>query len=69
MRWTIVAVLGIVIGLCLIRGGLDALLEWRAWFLGLSGLVFFIFGVLGVFLQVRRLGRNSETGDSERGGG
>ena len=63
MRWSIVAVLGIVIGLWLIRGGLDALVEWRAWFLGMSGLVFFLFGILGIFMQIRRYLQNSEAGD------
>ena len=55
MRWNILAFLGILIGFCLIRGGLDSLLEWRAWFLGLSGLGLILLGSLRILLSLRRL--------------
>lgn len=61
MRWNILAAFGILIGLFLIRWGLDTLVEWRAWFLGLSGLVFLLFGLIRVFRNILRYRRNSAT--------
>jgi hypothetical protein len=63
MRWNILAVLAVFAGLYFIRWGLDTLVEWRAWFLGMSGLAFLLFGLIGVFLQVVRYRRDSATGD------
>ena len=54
MKMNVLAVLGIVIGLILIRGGLDTLVEWRAWFLFGTGLFLFVVGGLAIFLQIRR---------------
>jgi hypothetical protein len=60
----ILAVFGILIGLILIRGGLDSLVEWRAWFLLGSGLFLFVISALGVFIKVRRFWGKS-TGEIE----
>jgi hypothetical protein len=60
----ILAVLGIIVGLILIRGGLDSLVEWRAWFLLGSGLFLFVVSGLGVFIKVRRFWGKS-TGEIE----
>ncbi len=49
------ALLGIVVGLILFRGGMDSLIEWRAWFLCISGLALFLFGVLTFYFKIRRL--------------
>jgi hypothetical protein len=57
MRWNILAVIGIMLGLVLLRTGLDTLVEWRAWFLGLSGLSLILLGGLRIlFVVLRRRG-------------
>jgi hypothetical protein len=54
MKMNILAVFGILVGLILIRGGLDSLVAWRAWFLFGTGLFLFIVGGLRVFIKIRR---------------
>ena len=64
MRWDILAVFGVVFGFLLIIGGLDTLMTWRAWFLGISGLVLFLPGIIRIYLRIRRLRtRNSSMED------
>ena len=55
MLWDLLALLGVVFGFLLIVGGLDTLVAWRAWFLGMSGLVLFLPGIIRIFLRSRRL--------------
>lgn len=60
MRWDLLALFGVAFGFLLIIGGLDTLVAWRAWFLGISGLVLLLPGLIRIFLRIRRLGtRNS----------
>jgi hypothetical protein len=47
------AVLGILVGLFLIRNGVDSFVEWRAWLLTISGLCFLILGIIRIYLQLR----------------
>jgi hypothetical protein len=54
MKWNMLALIGIFVGICLIRGGIDSLVEWRIWFLGLSGLILFILGSTRLFLALRK---------------
>ena len=64
MRWDLLALFGVVFGFLLIIGGLDTLVAWRAWFLGISGLVLFLPGIIRIFLRIRRLRtRNSSMED------
>jgi hypothetical protein len=64
MRWDLLALFGVVLGFLLIIGGLDTLVTWRAWFLGISGLVLFLPGIIRICLRIRRLlTRNSLTED------
>ena len=55
MRWDILAIFGIVFGFLLIVKGFDTLTEWRAWLFGISGLVFFLLGILRIFFRVKRI--------------
>ena len=55
MRWDLLALFGVVFGFLLIIGGLDTLVAWRAWFLGISGLVLLLPGIIRIFLRIRRL--------------
>ena len=55
MRWDLLALFGVVLGFLLIIGGLDTLVTWRAWFLGISGLVLFLPGIIRICLRIRRL--------------
>ena len=55
MAYNMLAVVGILIGLFLIRNGVDSFVEWRAWFLTISGLCVLIFGTARIYLQIRRL--------------
>jgi hypothetical protein len=64
MKGNILAVFGILVGLILIRGGLDSLVEWRAWFLFCCGLVLFAAGGVRIFFQIRRFWGKS-TGQTE----
>jgi hypothetical protein len=64
MRCDLTAVFALVFGLLLIIKGLDTLTTWRAWFLGISGLVLFLAGIIGIYLRIRRfLTRNSSMED------
>jgi len=54
MKVNLLAIIGVVVGLILIRGGLDSLLQWRASFLLVSGLVLFAAGGLGLILRINR---------------
>ncbi len=53
MRWDVLAVFGLAFGFLLIIKGFDTLTEWRAWFFGLSGLVFFLLGAIRIFFRIR----------------
>ena len=64
MKVNILAILGILVGLILIRGGLDSLVEWRAWFLFGTGLFLFAVGGLAIILRIRRFWGKS-TGQTE----
>jgi glucose dehydrogenase len=55
MRWDVLAIFGIVFGFLLIIKGFDTLTIWRAWFFGISGLVFFLPGILRILLRIWRL--------------
>ena len=55
MRWDLLALSGVVLGFLLIIAGLDTLVAWRAWFLGISGLVLLLPGITRIFLRIRRL--------------
>ncbi len=55
MRWDLLALFGVAFGFLLIIGGLDTLVAWRAWFLGISGLVLLLPGLIRIFLRIRRL--------------
>ena len=61
MRWNILAVIGIVLGLVLLRMGLDTLVEWRAWFLGIGGLSFIFLGGLRILVKMLRHHGDSTT--------
>ena len=64
MCWDLLAVFAVVLGFLLIIGGLDTLITWRAWFLGISGLVLFLPGIIQIYLRIRRLlTRNSSAED------
>ncbi len=57
MKVIILAVLLILVGLILIRGGIDSLVPWRAWFLFGAGVFLSAAGGLGILLQIRRFRR------------
>ncbi len=61
MRWNLLAVLGVIVGLALVRWGLDTLVEWRAWFLTLSGLLFILLGGLRIVVKILRRHGDSTT--------
>jgi len=58
MGYNLLGILGIIIGLFLLRHGVDSFVEWRAWFLTISGLCFLISGIMRIYLQIRRLWTN-----------
>lgn len=60
----ILAVVGILFGLALIRGGLDSLVEWRAWFLFGAGLFLFVVCGLRVLSRIRRFW-GKKTGETD----
>lgn len=55
MKWNILSVLGFVFGCDLIIRSTDTLIEWRAWFLFLAGLVLVIPSLVRIVLQIRKL--------------
>ena len=55
MLWDLLAVFAVVLGFLLIIGGLDTLIEWRAWFLGISGLVLLLPGIIRIYMRIRHL--------------
>lgn len=57
----VLAVLGILVGLFLIRNGADSFVEWLAWFLTISGLCLLIAGITRIYLQIRHWWKD-ETG-------
>ncbi len=61
MRWNILAVFGIILGIMLLRMGLDTLVDWRTWFLSLGGLLFILLGGLRIFVKIMRHHGDSTT--------
>ncbi|MGO9314343.1 MAG: hypothetical protein ACLQBD_10555 [Syntrophobacteraceae bacterium] len=61
MLWDLLAVFAVVLGFLLIIGGLDTLITWRAWFLGISGLVLLLPGIIRIYLRIRRLRTRSSS--------
>ncbi len=59
--YNLLAVIGILVGLFLIRNGVDSFVEWRAWLLTVSGFCLLILGIVRIYLQLRR----SWTDDTE----
>jgi hypothetical protein len=61
MLWDLLAVFAVVLGFLLIIGGLDTLIEWRAWFLGISGLVLLLPGIIRICMRIRHLRTRSRS--------
>ena len=61
MLWDLLAVFAVVLGFLLIIGGLDTLITWRAWFLGISGLVLLLPGIIRIYLRIRHLRTRSSS--------
>ena len=61
MLWDLLAVFAVVLGFLLIIGGLDTLIEWRAWFLGISGLVLLLPGIIRICMRIRHLRTHSRS--------
>ncbi len=65
MLWDLLAVFAVVLGFLLIIGGLDTLITWRAWFLGISGLVLLLPGIIRIYLRIRRLRTRSSSAEDK----
>ena len=65
MLWDLLAVFAVVLGFLLIIGGLDTLVTWRAWFLGISGLVLLLPGIIRIYLRIRRLRTRSSSAEDK----
>jgi glucose dehydrogenase len=65
MLWDLLAVFAVVLGFLLIIGGLDTLITWRAWFLGISGLVLLLPGIIRICLRIRRLRTRSSSAEDK----
>ena len=56
MGWNVLSAFAVVSGLLLMFTALDTLIEWRAWFLAISGLVLFLPGAIRLYLRMKRRG-------------
>ncbi|MGO8942183.1 MAG: hypothetical protein ACLQJ7_00715 [Syntrophobacteraceae bacterium] len=66
MRWNLLAIFAVVLGVLLIIKGLDTLTPWRAWFFCISGLVLFLPGIIRSYVRIRRLwAHESSTEDKD----
>jgi hypothetical protein len=57
MGWNVLSAFAVLLGLLLMFSALDTLIPWRAWFLGISGLVLLLPGATRLYLRMRRRGK------------